>query len=60
MGDYQNRPGQEVVWDDEDGKLVVSDNGSRVDFYEDSTHSYGTYNKNGEWTTGGVGETHPH
>lgn len=60
MGDYQNRPGQEVIWDDEQSKLVVSDNGSRADYYEGSTHSWSTYNKDGELTGGGVGETHPH
>jgi len=31
MGDGNN-PGQEVVWNDEQSKLVVSDNGSRADY----------------------------
>lgn len=60
MGDYENKPGQEVIWDDGHSKLVISDNGSRSDYYEGSTHSWGYYNKAGEWTGGGVGETHPH
>ncbi len=58
MGDGNN-PGQEVVWNDEQSKLVVSDNGSRADYYEGSTHSWSYYNKNGELTGGGVAETHP-
>ncbi|SIS18561.1 hypothetical protein [Williamsia sterculiae] len=60
MGDYQNNPGQQVVWDDDDSKLVISDNGSRADYYEGATHSYSTYNKDGDVTTLGVGETHEH
>lgn len=55
-----NNPGQEVIWDDDQSKLVVSDNGSRADYYEDSTHSWSYYTKDGEWTGGGAGETHPH
>lgn len=59
MGDGNNA-GKQVIWDDESGKMVVSDNGSRVDYYEGSTHSYSTYDKSGNLTGGGVGETHPH
>lgn len=60
MSPYENRPGQEVIWDSDESKLVVSDGGSRVDYYEGSTHSWSYYNNAGELTGGGVGETHPH
>lgn len=54
-------PGSQIIWDNTTGdKHVITDNGSRVDTYNGSTHSWGTYNQAGEYTGGGVGETHPH
>ncbi len=56
-----NQPGHQIIFDQVTGdKMVISDNGSRVDVYNDSTHSYSTYNQQGNLTGGGVQETHPH
>lgn len=57
----QSGPGHQIIWDQVTGdKHVISDNGSRVDTYNGSMHSWGTYNQQGQLTGGGVGETHPH
>jgi hypothetical protein len=40
-------------------KHVITDNGTRVDTYNGSTHSWSTHNQQGQLTGGGVGETHP-
>lgn len=53
-------PGTEFRFYNDGSKLVITDNGSRVDYYEQSTHSYSTYDRNGNLTNLGVGETHPH
>ena len=53
-------PGTQIIWTNEGDKHVITDGGSRVDTYNGATHSYGTYNKDGQLTGGGVGETHPH
>lgn len=52
--------GGETWPDDVSGYHRVSDGGSRHDYYDGETHSWGSYNQEGDWTGGGVGETHPH
>lgn len=38
-----NSPGTQFRFYNDGSKLVISDNGSRVDYYEMPTHSYSTY-----------------
>jgi hypothetical protein len=54
-------PGTQIIWDQATGdKHVITDGGSRVDTYNGMTHSWGTYNQQGQYTGGGVAETHKH
>jgi hypothetical protein len=56
-----NQPPAQILWDQATGdKTVITDGGSRVDVYNGTLHSWGTYNQSGQWTGGGVGDTHPH
>ena len=58
MTEPSNAP--QIIPDGHGGIHRISDNGSRVDTYNGTTHSWSYYNQQGEWTGGGVGETHPH
>lgn len=62
MSDTQGpRPDLTVIQDAATGDHIrVSDYGSRVDVYNGDTHSWSTYDQQGNLTGGGVGETHPH
>jgi hypothetical protein len=56
----QSGPGHQIFWDQYGDKTVISDNGSRVDVYNGTLHSWSTYSQQGQMTGGGVGDTHPH
>ncbi|MEI6481322.1 MAG: hypothetical protein WCO19_03390 [Candidatus Saccharibacteria bacterium] len=60
-GNPDPRPDLTVINDPATGDQInISDYGSRVDVFNGSTHSWSTYNQQGQLTGGGVGETHPH
>ena len=45
-------PGTQIIWDHATGdKHVITDGGSRVDTFNGATHSWGTYNQQGQLTT---------
>lgn len=55
-----DQPGHQLIWNEYGDKMVISDNGSRVDVYNDTLHSWSNYNQQGQMTSGGAGDTHPH